>query len=91
MALPPCCELGEHFGKGILAVTRIAVRGSLAPFLTVAHACEQHTPTPEQIVAHNHEQGESVESIEITDLASGTVLVSWTPELTAADQSSVRP
>ncbi|WP_405136686.1 hypothetical protein [Nocardia sp. NBC_01388] len=80
VALPPRCELADHFGKGILAVTCTTVRGSMAPFLTVAHACTAHTPTSEQVLAHNRELGERVDSIEITDLASGHTLMSWTPE-----------
>ncbi|MBF6137249.1 hypothetical protein IU433_22290 [Nocardia puris] len=84
VALPPRCELAEHFGKGVAATTRTTIRGSMAPFLTVAHACTAHTPTPEQIVAHNHACGETVDSIEITDLTSGRTVVSWTPEPAAA-------
>ncbi|WP_405132922.1 hypothetical protein [Nocardia sp. NBC_01388] len=86
VALPPRCELAEHFGQGILAATRTTVRGSMAPFLTVAHACSAHTPTPEQILAHNRAQGETVDSIEITDLASGDTLASWTPEPATSGQ-----
>lgn len=84
--LPPRCELAEHFGQGVTATTRITVRGSMVPFLTVAHACTQHTPTPEQLIAHNAIHGETVDSIEIIDLSSGRPLVSWTPQM-AADQS----
>lgn len=80
VALPPRCELAEHFGTAVLATTRTTVRGSMPPFLTVAHACAAHTPTPQQILAHNHALGEAVDSIEITDLSSGRILVSWTPE-----------
>ncbi|MCU1642952.1 MAG: hypothetical protein JWN03_3227 [Nocardia sp.] len=80
VALPPRCELAEHFGRGVLAATRVTVRGSMVPFVTVAHACTAHTPTPDQILAHNGAQGETVESIEITDLSSGHTLVSWAPE-----------
>lgn len=80
VALPPRCELAEHFGEGVPAATRITVRGSMAPFLTVAHACNAHTPTPEQVLAHNHLCGETIDSIEITDLTSDATLVSWTPE-----------
>lgn len=84
VALPPRCELAEHFGKGVLAANRITVRGSMVPFLTVAHVCTAHTPTPEEIVAHNRAHGETVDSIEITDLSSGSTLESWTPEPAAA-------
>ncbi|NNH73786.1 hypothetical protein HLB23_28695 [Nocardia uniformis] len=84
VALPPRCELAEHFGHGVLAATRITVCGSMVPFLTVAHACTAHTPTPEEIVAHNRAHGETVDSIEITDLPSGSALESWTPEPAAA-------
>ncbi|MFJ4649665.1 hypothetical protein ACIP5Y_00160 [Nocardia sp. NPDC088792] len=84
VALPPRCELAEHFATAVLATTRTTVRGSMPPFLTVAYACAAHTPTLEQILAHNHALGETVDSIETTDLSSGHTLASWTPDSVTA-------
>ncbi|WP_327138940.1 hypothetical protein [Nocardia sp. NBC_01327] len=86
VALPPRCELAEHFGQRVLAATRITVRGSMVPFLTAVHACTAHTPTPDQILAHNRAQDERVDSIEIADLRSGDILTSWTPAPATAIQ-----
>ncbi|MFI1919290.1 hypothetical protein [Nocardia sp. NPDC020380] len=86
VSLPPRCELAEHFGQGVPATTRITVRGSMAPFLTVAYACTAHAPAPQQILAHNHAHGETVDSIQIIDLPSGEPVASRTPELAAAPQ-----
>ncbi|MVU80626.1 hypothetical protein GPX89_25670 [Nocardia sp. ET3-3] len=77
LTLPPRCELGEHFGQGIIADARIIVHGSMFPYSTTAHACRTHTPTPASIVAHNAAHHETVESIQITDLISEQVIATW--------------
>ncbi|NNH70982.1 hypothetical protein HLB23_14105 [Nocardia uniformis] len=79
LAVAPRCELAEHFGRGVAATTRVTVRGSMAPFVTTAHTCDEHTPTPADIVAHNSALGETVDSIEIAELSSGQTVASWAP------------
>lgn len=87
---PPRCDLAEHFGKGVAASARITVHGSMFPYTTTVHTCADHTPTPADIVAHNAAHGETVQSIEISELESGDILETWTTDATDAQCREAR-